>query len=341
MARKDKREMKRCLVGLIAVSLGLVGGCQLGPRVEFVRGSEKVDVTIGGKDFTSYLYGGSTYEPIEGADNHDKGFLPKPVLYPVLSPSGTTVTRAYPLGYIEDEVKDHPHHVGVFFTYDQINSNDFWGNTGTSPQIKHVKVTKTKAGLGKGGLSTMSHWVGETGQVLLEERRSMTFIAGKDEYAIDFDIILSAKDTSVLFEDTKEGMLAIRVAEWLREAGGTGEYLSSDGNLGPVNKNIWGRRARWVRLQGQTDDQTIGVAIFNHPSSINYPTYWHARPYGLFAANPLGQYVFEKKYNPERAEHLNLTLEPGQTAHFRFLLLIYEGARTRDEMEQRFDKFAR
>jgi hypothetical protein len=297
-------------------------------------------VTLDGKDFTSYLYGGSSYGLVEGADNRDKGFLPKPVLYPVLSPSGTTITRAYPLGYIEDEEKDHPHHVGVFFTYDEINSNDFWANTGAKLQIWHVKVTEAKAGFGKGRLSTMSHWVSEAGQVLLEERRSMTFIAGEDEYAIDFDITLSAKDAGVLFEDTKEGMFAIRVADWLREAGGTGQYLSSDGDLGPVNENIWGKRARWVRLQGQTDGQTIGVAIFNHPSSINYPTYWHARPYGLFAANPLGQYVFEKKHNPELAEHLNLTLEPGQTASFRFLMLIYEGDRTSQQIERRFEEFA-
>lgn len=332
--------MKHSLIAFLAVSVGLVGGCQLGPRVEFVKGQEKIDVKIGGKHFTSYLYGGKSYDLAPGANDRDKGFLPKPVLYPVQSPSGVTVTRAYPLGYIQEEEKDHPHHVGVFFTYDEINGNDFWANTSPSLQIKHVKVVKAKGGSGKGRLSTISHWVGEDGQVLLEEERCMVFMGGKDEYAIDFDITLSAMDKSVLFEDTKEGMLAIRVAEWLREEGGTGKYVSSDGDESPVNENIWGKRARWVRLQGQNDGQTIGVVIFNHPDSVNYPTYWHARPYGLFAANPLGQYVFERKRNPQQAKHLNLTLQPGQAVRFGFLMLVYEGDRTYQEIEKRFKKFA-
>jgi hypothetical protein len=117
--------------------------------------------------------------------------------------------------------------------------------------------------------------------------------------------------------------------------------LSSNGDESPVNKNIWGKRARWVRLQGEKDGKTIGIAIFNHPTSVNYPTYWHARPYGLFSANPLGQYDFEKKRNPKSAKPLNFTLKAGKTAHFRFLMLIYEGIRTEEQLKQRFRNFAK
>jgi len=329
------------LISLVAVLLASACGCSLGPRVEFIKGADKIDVMIGEKHFTSYLYGGKAYEVVKGAHKNDGGFLAKPVLFPVHTPSGIVVNRGYPLVEVESEEKDHPHHVGVFFTYGnkgEINGDDFWTNTASQQQIRHVKVTKMKSGAGKGKLSTVMHWVGKSGEVLLEENRNMVFLAGEDEYAVDFSVDLAAQDTKVVFNDTKEGMFAIRVADWLREKEGSGRYLSSNGD--ETEKNVWGKRAQWVRLQGEKDGKKVGIAILNHPTSVNYPTYWHARGYGLFSANPLGQGVFEKKRNPKRARPFNLTLEPGEVAHFRFLMVIYEGDKTKQELEKQFREFA-
>jgi hypothetical protein len=314
--------MKHSIISLIVGLLVFAGGCQVGQRVEFVRGDKKIDVMIGGKHFTSYRY---------------EETLTKPVLYPVKTPSGIVVNRSFPLAKVEGESDDHPHHVGVFFTYDRVNDDGFWNNAIWPPQVKHARVTKMKGGVGKGRLSTVMHWVGKSGKILLEEKRKMLFSAGENEYVIDFDIRLTAQDEKVVFEDTKEGMFAIRVADWLREKGGTGRYLSSNGD--ETEQNVWGKRARWVRLQGEKDSKTVGIAIANHPRRVNYPTYLHARRYGLFSANPLGQYDFEKKRNPESAKPLNLTLEPGETAHFGFRMVIYEGARSRDELEERFRNY--
>ncbi|MHC4483177.1 MAG: DUF6807 domain-containing protein, partial [Planctomycetota bacterium] len=300
--------MKRSLIGLIAGALVFAGGCQLGPRVEFVKGDDKIGVMIGDKHFTNYLY---------------RNELTKPILYPVYTPSGIMVNRGYPLVEVEGESTDHPHHAGIFFTYDRVNDDGFWNNTTSPPQVKHVKVTKMKGGTGKGKLSTVMHWIGKSGKVLLEEKRNMVFLVGEEEYIIDFSINLTAPDTKVIFKDTKEGMFAIRVADWLREKGGSGRYLNSNGD--ETENNVWGKRAKWVRLQGEKDGKTIGIAILNHPRSVNYPTYWHARRYGLFSANPLGQYDFEKKWNPQTAKPLNFALEPGEVAHFRFQTVIYEG----------------
>ena len=196
----------------------------------------------------------------------------------------------------------------------------------------------------------------------MQEDRSMTFIAGEHEgeYAIDFSMDLTAKDTTVTFEDTEEGVFAIRVADCLREKGtgvlpkvgaplpkesvsGTGRYFSSNGD--ETADDIWGKRARWVALQGVRGGKVVGVAILNHPASINYPTYWHARDYGLFSANPLGQGDFQRqrprKYKKNPVIPLRLTLEPGKSAHFRFLVIIYEGVRTKKDLEKRFKEFVR
>jgi hypothetical protein len=312
------------LLVLIGVGLILAGGCTFGPKVEFVQGDQRIDVMIGGEPFTSYRYGEK---------------LTKPILYPVHSPGGVVVNRSYPFAKVKGESTDHPHHTGVFFTYDKVNNNGFWNNTSSPPQIKHISVAEMKEGSGKGRLSTVMHWVSKSGQVLLEEKRTMVFIAGKDEYAVDFDMTLTARDTRVVFEDTKEGMFAIRVAPWLKEKGGSGRYLSSNGD--ETEKDVWGKRARWVRLQGAREGQIIGIAILNHPKSVNYPTYWHARGYGLFSANSLGQFAFERGRKVENPQPFNLTLEPGQEAHFRFRMLVYEGDRTREELERRFREFAK
>ena len=245
------------------------------------------------------------------------------------------LTRGFPFENLPGESNDHPHHTGIFFTYDKVNHDGFWNNTTSPPQIKHIKTTKME----NGQLSTISHWVGKSGKQLLEEKRDMVFSAQANQYAIDFNITLTAQDEKIVFGDTKEGMFAIRVADWLSEDKGTGKYLDSDGNIG--EPNIWGKKAAWVRLEGQKNGQTIGIAIFNHPTSECFPTYWHARGYGLFSANPLGQLDFLKGRNVENPQPLNFTLYPGQSALFRFRMIIYEGQKSAENIEREFQNFAR
>lgn len=305
-------------------------------QVEFVEHDRKIDVMIGGKLFTSYLWQVDPDKPLVAQGRK----LVKPVLFPVYSPSGTMVTRGYPFIEIEGEAKDHPHHMGVYFTVD-INKEHFWGNSQKDlPAIKHIKVSKMKGRTGRGELSTISHWVGSDGKVMLEEQREMIFYAAaRDAYAIDFNICLKAMDQKVVFGDTKEGMMAIRVAPWLKETkGGNGSYLSSNG--AETEKNVWGRRAQWMRLQGKKGGQTYGVAILNHPDSTNYPTFWHARGYGCFTANPLGQGAFERSLKVPDAKNLDLTLEPGEKAWFKHRMLIIEGESSKAQLDEVFALYA-
>ena len=315
------------------------------PNVLLIQGDDKVDVMIGGKLFTSYVYG-------------DK--LTKPVLVPIRTPSGIEVNRRHPLTEVEGASTDHSHHVGIFFAVDQVNGTNFWRNTSPPPQIKHIKITEMTGGTERGKLSTIMHWIDNDGRVVLEEKRNMIFIAAEyeNEYAIDFSMDLNAQDAKVVFDDIEEGMFAIRLSDYLRQGpvkmtlksgklipeesiAGTGTYFSSNGDV--TAKNIWGKRARWVALQGARKGKIVGVAVLNHPASINYPTYWHVRDYGLFSANPLGQGDFQRQrprqYRKNKVIPLRLTLEPGETAHFRFLVIIYEGIRTKEQIEERFGGF--
>jgi hypothetical protein len=336
--------MKRIILA-VSITLIVTDLFAAQPKVELIKGQNKIDVVIAGEPFTSYVYGDD---------------MPKPLLVPVRTPSGIEVNRRYPLTEIEGGSMDHEHHIGIFFAVDQVNGINFWKNTKSAPQIKHIEISDMKGGTGMGKISAISHWIDKKRQVLLEERRTMVFSAGEheSEYAIDMSIDLTAKCPRVVFEDIEEGMFAIRVSDYLRESNpeispqpgkplpnesvaGTGRYFSSNGDV--TAKNIWGKRARWVALEGVRQGKVVGVAILNHPSSINYPTYWHARNYGLFSANPLGQGDFQrqrpKKYRKNKVVPLRITLEQGETAHFRFLVIVYEGFRTNQQIEERFKKF--
>ena len=85
-----------------------------GVQVVANEAHRRVDVTIDGKAFTSYIWPTS---------------LKKPVLYPLIDGDGVTVTRGYPLEPLPDERVDHPHHAGLWFNYGNVNGFDFWNNS--------------------------------------------------------------------------------------------------------------------------------------------------------------------------------------------------------------------
>src|SRR5437763_11753483 len=79
--------------------------------------ARRVDVSVDGKPFTSYIYPSS---------------LKKPVLFPLRSAKGIVVTRGFPLEPRPGERADHPHQVGAWFTYGDVNGIDFWGYADTA-----------------------------------------------------------------------------------------------------------------------------------------------------------------------------------------------------------------
>jgi hypothetical protein len=328
-----------------ALSIQTGTSAEASRKVEFISSDNKIDVTIGGVPFTSYVYG----------DEHSKPFL-----VPVRTPSGTELTRRYPLTAIPGGSDDHLHHMGIFFAVDKVNGVNFWNNTDVAFQIKHIATDRVSNGDGSGSLATRSLWIDASKVALLEEKRVMTFSAGEHEgeYAIDFSIDLTALVDQVVFKDIEEGMFAIRYTDWLREPdegegvrpgqplpkesiAGTGRYFSSNGD--ETADGVWGKRARWVTIQGVHEGEVVGVAILNHPASFNYPTYWHARDYGLFSANPLAQGDFQRQDDYEKNDpvYLNHTLKKGESSHFRFKVILFDGTRTQNQIEKRFKNFAK
>ncbi len=309
---------------------------------------KRVDVTIDGKPFTSYIYPDT---------------LKKPTLFPIRTSSGTLVTRGFPLEPRPRERFDHPHHVGLWFNHGDVNGLDFWNNSYDIPAdrapkmgtIHHKRVIETKSGADRGELAVETEWVNFENKPLLRETARYVFRGSGDVRSIDRITTLTALDQKVVFRDNKEGSLGLRVARELEQpadkpelftdasgkatsvpvldnTGVTGMYTSSEGLKGD---KVWGTRGRWCMLSGKIGSEAVTIAMLDHPSNPNSPTYWHARGYGLFSANVFGRKVFDSTQ-----EELVLTLEPGKSVTFRHRVLILDNAATAEAIEREYKTFA-
>lgn len=321
---------------------------QLKP-VKFVedKANKKVDVLIDGKLFTSYIY----------PDDLDK-----PVLYPVYTSAGTVITRGFPKDPRPGERVDHPHHVGIWFNYGDVNGLDFWNNSYAIPanekdkfgSVRHQKVVKAEGGKEKGTLVVQTNWVNSKGDVLLVEETTFVFSGTKNLRTIDRTTKLTAK-TKVEFKDNKEGMMAIRLdrafeepstkPEVFTDASGkptTVAALNNEGvngvykNSNGIEKgNVWGKRADWVSLSATKGKEAITIAMVDNKKNIGYPAHWHARTYGLFSVNNLGSKVYVST-DPET----NYALNEGESMTFQFRILLNSGKFLSDEeMNKQFTEF--
>lgn len=329
--------MKISLINIALLLSVLLFSCSTKSNITFFtkETDKQIDVLIDGELFTTYQW----------PDN-----VCKPFLYPVCTSSGTVITRGYPLNPRAGERVDHDHQIGMWLTYGNVEGYDFWGNgyrgLGTRNEnggvIKHIKVEKISEGKGEGIIKTLESWEDPSGKELLKEHTEYHFIAKGATRIIDRISTLTAPDDKeISMPDTKEGMFAIRVARQLEipEKGELSVY-SSDGNLkkteglsdhtvsgnyisseGVTGLEVWGTRARWMDLFGNIGDEKITLVICDHPQNPCYPTYWHARGYGLFSANPLGA----KKFT-NGMEEMKFSIPAGKSRTFRYRLIVYSGS---------------
>ena len=286
--------------------------------VKFISTHDHIDIYIKDKYFTSYLYNDS---------------LSKPVLFPLLSPAGDTVTRAFPLKTHAGESTDHPHHIGIWFAVNEVNHHDFWASNEVISTIRHHEIFEQK----DDRLTVRSIWTGHDGLELLSEKRQMKFHADLQKYMIDFTFELTALVPEIKINDTKEGLYAIRLADWLREKEGTGTYISSEG--GQSEEETWGRRAKWMWLRGNINGEEVGIVIFDHPDSFNHPSYWMNRGYGLFSVNPIGQKVYQEFHGEQEPTSANLSLKQNEKVTFKYRLVIYSGNMTADHVEAIYQSY--
>lgn len=319
--------------------------------VSFVRNDSlnKLEVFINNKYFTSYLYADST--------------LRKPVLFPINTASEKRITRGFPIAPNKGERIDHPHHYGLWFNHGVVNGIDFW-NSDAVPwkpnvrygRINHIKFLKVESGE-NGILEVEKEWRSDTDELILMEQTRYIFSGDADTRSITHITSLTAPEVDVFFEDSKEGMFAMRVRRELEIASDipaalygddevtaessvvdnkniSGHYRNSDGLEGyPA---VWGKRAKWMQLAGIVDNDSISICMFDHPNNLNHPPHWMARDYGLYGINPFGSNIYT---NGE--EQFNYTLKQGETAKFIHQVVIINGINTQAQLvDSLYNRFA-
>jgi hypothetical protein len=352
-------KLQSILVIFLTVIISISFGTKSSNKITFVNqeAEKRVDVLVDGKLFTSYCW----------PDN-----VMKPILFPIQTSAGTIITRGYPLKNRPFETTDHPHHNGSWLNYGDVNGYNFWGNTSpanlsdtsaaarkrnsTRGAIKHIKFEQLSEGTGEGVLVADESWIVYPGKELMAERTEYHFIAKGSTRIIDRITTLTAKENSVTFRDTKEGMFGMRVARQLEipsqekrtmtdaqgnpsplavvsTEGVTGNFRSSEGVTGEA---VWSTRAKWMDLYGNIGDEKISVVICDHPKNVSYPTYWHARGYGLFCLNPFGAKDFT-----EGKVVLNYTIPSRKSMTLRYRIIVNSGSHLTDsEINTYADDFA-
>ena len=343
--------MKKIITFVGAVCLFTAcGNAQKGVEVISDVVHQKVDILYDGKLFTSYIY----------PDD-----LEKPVLYPIYTAKGTVITRGFPRDPRPNERVDHPHHVGAWLNFGNVNGLDFWNNSYAIPadqksgfgSIRHRNVVRTQNGAEQGILEIAADWIDYSGKVLLKEETQFVFRGKGDWRIIERTTKLTAQQEAVTFTDNKEGMIAIRMDRAFEEPSNKPElYLDANGNptevkvmnnegVNGVYRNseglekgeVWGKPTKWVSLSADKAGEKITVAILDHKNNPGHPAHSHARGYGLFSTNNMGsQSLFEDQ------PLFTLTLNPGQSTVFKHLIFVKtNGFATDDEINNLFTEFTK
>jgi len=315
--------MVSSLGGLFVLAVALHGAAT-GGVVRLSPLSDRVRVEIDGQLFTEYVYG-------DGAS--------RPYCYPITATDGTRLTRDFPMKETPREDRDHPWHRSRMFAHSMGGGVDFWnecgGDVGKSPKEKgrivHDKILETTSGA-IGVLRTANRWVAPDGKLVCTDERTLRFRRVAGGRLLDYEVTLHAlPDAPLLLGDNKDGTMAVRLAQWMTmphkyqklEVPGQGHIVTARGDRDAA---AWGKRADWCDYFAPHEGKTYGVAIFDHSQNLRHPTWWMARDYGLFGANPFGQHDFESlKDTPHAGDY---TIPAGGSLTLRYRFYFHEG----DEM---------
>jgi hypothetical protein len=285
--------------------------------------------------------------------------LAKPFFWPVNSPSGLGLTRDWPMDKDEANTqKDHIHQKSLWFCHGDVipeglelkskikgvEGVDFWSENAGHGRIVCVRVDPPVVRMNHGRVTTHNEWRSAEGVKVLDETRTIHLYNLGTTRLLVFDIVLNASVCPITFGDTKEGSLGVRVKTSMTEDKGKGKLTNADGHVGEGKsgnkdrKGCWGVVSAWCDDSGPVGDKVGGVAIFADPANTS-PTCWHARGYGLMAANPFGR---AKSGFPAMQGKTDLVkLNKGQHLNLRYGVLLHDGDAAQAKVGDAYKEFVR
>jgi hypothetical protein len=301
--------------------------------VELKQKAGQIEIVIGGKPFTTYYFGSD---------------VAKAYLMPLQTAGGCVISRPFPVG--NDASKGdpkassfEPHQRPLYFAHGNIDGLDFWGEAAfrkyygshSRQAFGHLADPKIEVLPGDSDSGTIRASFAledPDARIIGRETQNITVRGDDRTRSIDLAFTLKASDGPLVLGDTKEGTFAIRLGPGLSAP--RGHMINSRGGQG--EKEIWGKPADWVDYYGTVGGHKVGIAVFEHPKSFRHPTTWHARAYGLLAANPFGL----RDFTGDPAKDGSWTIPEGSSIEFRYRVVIYDGELSQAQLANAYSEYA-
>jgi hypothetical protein len=328
---RDASHLPRLMIAASALLSGALW--TTAAPVSVSRGDKKIDIAIDGRPFTTYYF---------------NDVVAKPYLMPLRTASGIVISRDFPVvNAITSQDKKtpsfEPHQRPLYFGHGDIDGLNFWAEQAFAPYYHNhsreaygrMSLIKVDAVTTNGDSATIKasfHLLAPSGRVIAEETQTFTFRGDHHARIVDCDFVVHANHGPVAFGDTKEGTFALRLGPALSAP--HDHMLNSKGAQG--EPAIWGKPADWVEYSGTVSGRPVSVAVFDSPKSFRHPTTWHARAYGLLAANPFGWREFTK--DPTRDG--SWTVPEGQSITFRYRVVIDEEKLSPDRLAELYRQYS-
>lgn len=210
---------------------------------------------------------------------------PRPCFYPVVGPSGASVTRMGHPG-----APNHDHHQSVWFAHHKVLGISFWGN-GSGATIRQSQWLAYEDGPDECRMAVELHWNDGHDPAPLLRQELVACVrpeASRGEFSLELQSRFRPAAATLEFQQTNFGFLAVRVAKAISGYFGGGTLTSSTGAVG--ESAIFGRAAQWMDYSGVnglgTERVPEGITYFDHPSNPGQPTGWHVREDGWMCASP-------------------------------------------------------
>lgn len=268
---------------------------------------------------------------------HYKEFQ-RPILFPIRNGRDENVTRSWPVVEgVAGEATDHPHHKSLWFGHGDVNGASFWDE---SAKIENQDITLDQA---IPAITLKNHWLVD-GKKIAADTTTISFGQASQlpDWWIDYRVVVDADQEDLVFGDTKEGTFAIRTHPNLRlnndeKRGVTTAAGHALNQAGDQDKELWGKRSPWVLYWGPIGKDATSLVMMDHPTNLRHPTTWHAREYGLVAANPFGLSFFEKAGKGAG----DFTLKKGEQLVMHYRVLIADEQLTAEQVEKEYKEFAK
>ncbi|MGH9628261.1 MAG: PmoA family protein [Bryobacteraceae bacterium] len=257
----------------------------------------------------------------EIARYHFSPDLIRPFVYPLIGPSGRTLTR---MGHPGDP-NTHSHHNSVWFSFSNVNDIDFWSDRGGG-HIRHVLTEHIEDGNDNAYAVTRAQWLGKDGSPVLHERRHTGVkLLSEDEWMLVMELQLEPAGEAVVLGKANFGPIGVRLAKSIGVHHGGGKIRNSEG--GEDEPSIFRKAARWVDYSGQIAPGVIeGLTLFDHPENPRHPAPFHVREDGWMGA----MLALEEPYTIRRGELLRL----------RYAVYVHRGMPSPEQIDAVWQRFA-